>query len=200
MEKQSANMKKAKRRQMASTKAVSPQDILSFWFEEIKPEQWFAQSKDFDALIAQRFGDAHAQAVRGELDHWSTTPEGALALIIILDQFSRNLFRSSSKAFASDAKAISNARIAIMAGFDKKLANKAMRQFMYMPFMHSEDLVTQDEGLKLFASLNDLETLGYAQHHRDIIAQFGRFPYRNEILKRTSTPEEVAFSKRTHSG
>lgn len=172
---------------------MTPQDILDFWFKQSTPEQWFERDDDFDNVIRSRFAETHRQATLGELDAWAKTPEGAVALVILLDQFSRNLFRDSPQAFATDSKALLIARAAIEAEFDQKLETSSMRKFLYMPFMHSEDLGVQDEGLALFSKLNDAYTMGFAIEHRAVVEKFGRFPLRNEALGRTSTPEEIEY-------
>jgi len=173
---------------------MTPQDIIDFWFKQSTPEQWFKRNDAFDETIRTRFSGIHAQAKVGELDSWAQTPPGALALVIILDQFSRNMFRNSSESFASDAQALAIAKAAVANGLDAQL-EPMMRKFLFMPFMHSESLLVQDEGLKLFAQLDDPETMDYAKQHRKVIARFGRFPHRNEVLGRESTAEEIEFMR-----
>jgi uncharacterized protein (DUF924 family) len=173
---------------------MTPQTILDFWFQESTPEQWFKRDDSFDETIRSRFSKAHRQAALGELDAWTETAIGALSLVILLDQFSRNMFRDASTAFATDAKALAVSRGAIAAGLDKEL-DAGKRKFLYMPFMHSEDLGVQDEGLKLFGALNDPYTMEFAVQHREVVARFGRFPHRNEALGRISTPEEIEYMR-----
>lgn len=168
--------------------------ILTFWFDEHGPQDWFAKSDTFDSLIQRRFTDLHRQAVLGELASWRNKPEGALAEIILLDQFSRNMFRGSAQAFATDPHALALAQFAIEKAQDKKL-DPQKRKFLYMPFMHSESKVIHEQALDLFGSLDDPQTLNYERQHKVIIDRFGRYPHRNEILGRKNTPEELAFLK-----
>jgi uncharacterized protein (DUF924 family) len=174
------------------------QDVLSFWFEELSPKDWFEQSDEVDAQIHKRFADVHAKAAADETQTWRTTAEGRLAEIIVLDQFSRNMFRGTPNAFAYDAHALSLAEDALQHGVDTELTPQ-QRHFMYMPYMHSESKHMQAKSVALFEMLGNAEALTYAKEHRDIIERFGRFPHRNAILGRTSTPEEQEFLK-THSG
>jgi uncharacterized protein (DUF924 family) len=174
-------------------------EILDFWFgAPDSPEFgqrrqcWFVTDPEFDAQIQSRFGHEYEKAARGEHDSLAKTAEGALALIIMLDQFPRNLFRGSARAFATDPKALSLARAAVAAGHDRAL-NLVQRCFVYLPFEHSEDLADQDESVRLFEALGDPEFLEFAIWHRDIIVQFGRYPHRNAILGRDSTAAELAF-------
>ncbi len=178
---------------------VGPDEVLRFWFEETPPDRRFRADPKFDAEIARRFGDAVEAAGRGELDHWQETPEGALALVVLLDQFPRNIHRGSPRAFAFDAKAREVARRAIAAGFDRKLP-RGRRAFFYLPFEHSEDLTDQVRAVHLFATLGDEGLLDWAFRHWRIVARFGRFPHRNAVLGRTSTPEEERFLATPGSG
>lgn len=167
-------------------------EVLDFWFEQHGPEDWFAKNPEFDAKIRARFGSLHAVAVRGELDNWADTPEGALALILVLDQFSRNLYRNSAKAFASDAKVLRLARQVM----DRNLVNgfgARERVFIFLPFEHSEDPRDQELSVKYFAPYADKIYVDAAEKHKAIIDRFGRFPHRNAALGRESTPEEIAF-------
>ena len=167
-----------------------PQDVIDFWVGA-GPAKWFARDDAFDAAIRDRFEALHHAAARGELD-WGESAEGALALLILLDQFPRNLFRRSPHAFATDPLARSVARQAIARGFDQQ-TDAALRSFFYLPFEHSEDLADQDYGVGLCEALGDPETLKWAIVHRDIIVRFGRFPHRNVMLGRETTAEEQAF-------
>jgi len=175
---------------------TTPQEVLDFWFKESTPEQWFKRDSAYDNIIVSRFKSLHEQTVAGELDSWANTPEGALALVIALDQFSRNMYRNSSKAFATDAKALAISKAAIAKGFDDQLASSSMRHFLYMPFMHSEDLAMQDECVRLFEKLNDPRITKFAIGHREEIVRFGRFPGRNAALGRSSTPEEIEYLRK----
>lgn len=166
--------------------------ILRFWFDESTPEQWFTKNANFDRMIERRFGALHAAAATGQLDGWAETADGALALILVLDQFSRNLFRDDPRAFAQDEKALALAKGAIAEGHDMAVAEDR-RVFFYVPFEHSEALADQEVSLPYFEALSNPEYLRYAVAHRDIIARFGRFPHRNAVLGRKSTAEEEAF-------
>ena len=173
--------------------------MLDFWFgpERGKPRpEWFRKDDAFDAEIRRRFGELHASAARRELEAWRASPEPMLALIILLDQFSRNLHRGDARAFAQDAHALECALETVTRGDDLGLL-PVERQFVYLPFEHSEDLAHQEKGCDLMRSLDAFEeTRGvseWAVKHRDVIARFGRFPHRNAVLGRESTPEELAF-------
>lgn len=177
--------------------------VLEFWFgadpaayAERGRSLWFVKRAAVDEEIRRRFAAVHSRAVNGELDDWCETPQGCLALVIVLDQFSRNLYRDSPLAFAADAKARDIASRAIGCGFDLKLA-PLQRGFLYLPFEHSEALADQQRSLQLFESLRDFpetaEMVRYAQRHYDVIERFGRYPHRNAILGRPSTKDEIAF-------
>ena len=169
--------------------------VLSFWFDEAKPYQWFRRDRAFDEDVRARFGALHAAAGEGRLDVWRVHPRHCLALIILLDQLSRNIYRDDRRAFAKDKMALAAAREAIRRRFDELVDNRK-KAFFYMPFMHSEDLGVQEESVLLFkARLPGTMNLPYAVEHRDIIARFGRFPHRNQMLGRPSTPQETAFLK-----
>ncbi len=170
---------------------IRPIDVVGFW-RMAGPEKWFAKNRAFDQAIALRFEPSHFAAARGEHDGWMATPEGALGLLILLDQFPRNLFRDSAHAFATDGKALAIARHAIGEGFDAEI-EPALRPFVYMPLMHSEDLADQQACVVLFEALGAKTNLDFAVIHRDIIARFGRFPHRNAVLGRATTPEEQVF-------
>jgi len=173
------------------TEEPTAQSVLAFWFSESAQKHWFRSSQEFDRELEQRFGALHRQACDGKLDQWAETAEGALALVILLDQCSRNFNRGNGAAFANDAHARRIVRDAITRGFDQQLKDWR-RGFLYMPLMHSESLEDQDDSVRLFAE-SGLDNTRYALQHRDIIRHFGRFPHRNEILGRTSTPEEIAY-------
>ncbi|MCC6920016.1 MAG: DUF924 domain-containing protein [Alphaproteobacteria bacterium] len=170
--------------------AIHPADIIAFW-QSVGYDKWYGKDDAFDAEIRRRFGAIHADAVEGKLEHWALTAQGALALLILLDQFSRNLYRGDARAFAGDAVARTVADAAIAEGFDHQV-DPVLRQFFYLPFEHSERMEDQDRSVTLFTALGG-KTLPYAIEHRDIIARFGRFPHRNAVLGRTTTPEEQAF-------
>lgn len=167
-------------------------DILDFWFNPETQPLWFTKSDDFDALINQKFRDTHQQAAQAELWSWRKTAEGRLAEIIVLDQFSRNLFRDQAQAFAQDALALTLAQEAISLDLDKQLSPE-QRAFLYMPFMHSESKLIHEFALKLFQRLGNPMNLDYEKMHKAIIDRFGRYPHRNQILGRESTAEELTF-------
>lgn len=170
----------------------SAEDVLRFWFDEHGPDDWFAAEPAFDRRIAERFAATHEAAARGEAWRWRETPAGRLAEIIVLDQFSRQLFRNDPRAFASDAMALALAQEAVANGHDKAL-DPVQRRFLYMPYMHSESLVIHDEALRLFTELGDESTLKYEIAHADTLRRFGRYPRRNAALSRESTAEELAY-------
>lgn len=171
--------------------------VLSFWFG-LSPWQWFRRSRTLDDAIKARFGALHEAAIAGRLDVWRAHPRHSLALLILLDQFSRNIHRDHPRAFAADAKARALAEDALSRRFDM-LYGARERAFFYLPFMHGEDLASQERSLALFkARLPDSGNLPYAIEHYDIVKRFGRFPHRNKILGRRSTAEERAFLK--HGG
>jgi len=189
--------------------------VLEFWLgplddhgfsDESHRRRWFEKSPTFDQRIRERFGELHAQSVRGELDEWRQTPRGRLALVILLDQFSRNLHRDSPAMYDADPQALAVAREAIDAGDEAELAPQE-RYFLYMPFMHAEDRDAQEHCVRLFERaqatlpehLADRFDPKWAVMHRDIVARFGRFPHRNEILDREATDEEKAFLEKPGS-
>ncbi|XID74865.1 DUF924 family protein [Alkanindiges sp. WGS2144] len=174
------------------------QHVLDFWFKQLKPEQWFSQDSELDQQIRQQFGQLYQQAVAGELFAWRKDAEGRLAEIIILDQFSRNIFRQQAAAFAADPIALVLAQEAIAQNADQTLSSQ-QRAFLYMPFMHSESLKIQQIALELFTQLGNSENLKFAKLHKDIIERFGRYPHRNQVLGRVSTPEELNFLQQPNS-
>ena len=173
---------------------ISYNEVTKFWFEEIKPEQRWKKNAEFDAVIAKRFGDVHEKATRGELKFWRRNALGTLAEIIVLDQFSRNIFRDTPSAFASDELALEAAKEAIEKGYDKEL-DINYRSFLYMPFMHSESTNVHEIAMKLFNQKGLEGSYDYEVKHKNIIDRFGRYPHRNEILDRESTSEEIEFLK-----
>ena len=173
-------------------------EVLEFWFAAATQPNWFARSEAFDARVRDALGPLHAQAARGELDAWASDPRGALALVLLLDQAPRNLHRGSADAFASDPRALKHARAVVDAGHDTHLS-ELERLFLYLPFEHSESLADQDRCIELTRALPSPQWLDYAEKHRAIIARFGRFPHRNAILGRESTPEELEFLKQPGS-
>jgi len=186
-------------------------EVLDFWFgrpgeaHHLKPrEQWFRKDEAFDALIAQRFGGLIDAALRGELAPWADQPLSALALILVLDQFTRNTRRGTASMFAGDALALATARDLVARGDDQLLAG-VQRQFVYLPFEHSEDLADQNESMRVFTRLGRDEPaleglVEWARKHQVIVERFGRFPHRNAALGRASTAEEIEFLKQPGSG
>ncbi|WP_444988773.1 DUF924 family protein [Halomonas mongoliensis] len=166
--------------------------VLRFWFDELEPAQWFRKDPALDAAIGERFGALLEAAGCGELWAWRETPRGRLAEVIVLDQFSRNIHRDSPLAFARDPLALVLAQEAVAGGGDRGL-EVMQRAFLYMPWMHSESLAIHEVALELFDQPGLEEQLRYEHRHRDILLRFGRYPHRNAILGRPSTPEELAF-------
>lgn len=173
------------------------QHVLDFWFDEQHRPFWFAQSDEFDQKIAQQFASLHQQATQGELWQWRTTAQGSLAEIIILDQFSRNLYRNSALAFAQDSMALVLAQQMIAAGQDMQLLAEH-RHFAYLPFMHSESKIIHQQAVELFKKLGNDLVLDFEYQHQAIIERFGRYPHRNTILGRPSTAEELEFLQSHH--
>ncbi|MCK1490972.1 DUF924 domain-containing protein [Bradyrhizobium sp. 180] len=170
---------------------ITPSDVLAFW-REAGRERWYERNKAFDAEVRRRFLGLWQKAAAGELASWETSDEGALALVIVLDQFPRNMFRGTPQAFASDTLARDVARRAIERGTDRKV-DPILLEFLYLPFMHSEHLSDQLHCVALFQNTDNAENLKYAREHADIIQRFGRFPHRNRLLGRDTTVEEQAF-------
>ena len=171
---------------------VDAQDVLNFWFDEAGPKRWFKKSADFDALCRARFLSTLESAACGECWEWRTSPAGRCAEIIVLDQFSRNLYRNSAAAFAQDPMCLALAQEAVASGDHLKMTDD-QRYFTYMPYMHSESLLVHDQAITLFDSLGKPEPLRYEHAHRAVIKQFGRYPGRNAALGRISTPEEETY-------
>ncbi len=180
---------------------LTPAAVLAFWFGSpdapaaVRPE-WFRKDEAFDARIRMRFGALIDTALGGGIDDWQATPSGSLARIVVLDQFTRNVFRDTPRAFAGDPLALAGARALVARGWDLGFSG-VQRWFTYLPYEHSEALADQDEALRLFALLRDDPLAGaaydWAVRHRDVIVRFGRYPHRNAILGRVSTPDEIAF-------
>ncbi len=165
------------------------QSVLDFWFVKLESADWFRKSTELDRKIKNQFEETHRQITAGETADWRNVPEGRLAEILVLDQFSRNMFRDTPDAFASDSLALALAQEAIRAGDDKRL-EKSQRGFLYMPYMHSESAKIHEQALDLFEGTSNFE---YELKHKAIIDRFGRYPHRNSILGRTSTAEEIAW-------
>ena len=170
---------------------TAPTDVLAFW-RDAGPDKWFKKDAAFDAEITRRFLAWWHAAAAGELAAWDAMPESALALVLVLDQFPRNMFRGNGRTYASDALARAVANRAIARGFDQQTPH-GERQFFYLPFMHSEHLADQERCVDLARVYGDDEFAKYAELHADIIRRFGRFPHRNATLARATSPEEQAF-------
>jgi len=168
------------------------EQVLRFWFSEITPAQWWKVDPAFDAAITERFGALHQAAHQGELSEWRRDPRGRLAEVIVLDQFSRNMYRGTARAFASDGIALVLAQEAVAGGHDRALALNE-RVFLYMPYMHSESRLVHVQAERLFAALGIASNHDFELRHKAIIDRFGRYPHRNEVLGRQSTPEELQF-------
>ncbi len=168
------------------------QQILDFWFGEIEPALWWKKDDAFDALLVERFSEVHERASRCELFAWRRHAEGRLAEIIVLDQFSRNMFRDTARAFATDAMSLTLSQEAISCGADQALTAQ-QRSFLYMPFMHSESLQIHEVAVELFRKNGNQGSLDFELSHKKIIEKFGRYPHRNKILGRPSTAEEITF-------
>lgn len=164
--------------------------VINFWFDEAVKPLWFNSTPEFDRLLQDRFLSLYQEAATGNLTDWETSAEGALALVIILDQFPLNMFRGQKASFATEAMARDVAKRAIAQHLDSQLTGE-QKAFLYMPFMHSETLADQDRAILLYKEAGLESNLKFAEHHRNIVRQFGRFPHRNEILQRKSTQEEI---------
>lgn len=175
------------------------QNILDFWFHELTPDQHWQKSDELDLTIKTRFGDWQQKAARGELFDWRKNPDGALAEVILLDQFSRNVFRDTAQAFAYDSVALVLAQVAVEKGLHLKMSIEH-RCFLFMPYMHSESVDIHDIAVELITEFGDANTLDFELQHKAIIDRFGRYPHRNHILGRPSTEEEIAFLKQPNSG
>ncbi|MFZ0401360.1 MAG: DUF924 family protein [Pseudolabrys sp.] len=170
---------------------ASAAEVVTFW-QAAGPDRWFTKDDAFDKEIRERFFDTYEAAAAGKLSDWEQSAQGALALLILLDQFPRNMFRADARAFATDPLARAITAGAIVRGFDSQVP-KELRGFFYLPFEHSEDLADQERCIALNKAIGDAENLKWAEIHANIIRRFGRFPHRNAALGRTITPEEQAF-------
>jgi len=171
---------------------VSAQEVLAFWFSPQVRPLWFRSTPAFDRELAARFMETYRAAAAGGLTDWDDSAQGALALVIVLDQFPLNMFRGTPASFATESAARRAADAAIAAGFDAELSDE-QKAFLYMPYMHSEGLRDQDTSVQLYEAAGLSNNLKFARHHRDLIRRFGRFPHRNSILGRQSTREEIAY-------
>lgn len=174
------------------TFSASPQSVVEFWFSDKVQPLWFQSTPEFDAELRDRFEPVWQQAAADKLDSWAETPEGALALVIVLDQVPLNIYRGDALCFSTEAKSREIANLAIERDLAADLTDE-QKAFLYMPFMHSEALADQDKSVTLFEAAGLAENLKFAKHHRDIVRRFGRFPHRNKILGRPSTEAEQAY-------
>ncbi|MDX1737711.1 MAG: DUF924 family protein [Alphaproteobacteria bacterium] len=172
--------------------------VLKFWFEECEPKNWFMKDADFDNEIRKRFLGLHTDVADNARDHWRDSPKGCLAEVIVLDQFSRNMFRDTPGAFAYDDRALECMNHTIKKDYHRSFS-VVEKNFLYLPMQHSEDLEVQRQSVELYLENGDNNTLDYAIRHKRIIEKFGRFPHRNEILGRASTEEEIEFLKKPGS-
>jgi len=178
---------------------VTYTDILKFWFEELEPPQWWKKDEALDQMMIERFSDIHRRATQCELFEWRKDAQGRLAEVIVLDQFSRNMFRGSPQSFAHDTLALALAQEAVAVGSDRSLS-QAERSFLYMPYMHSESLRIHEFATGLFKDNGNQNSYEFELKHKAIIERFGRYPHRNSILGRESTDEEIEFLKQPGSG
>ena len=178
-----------------------PREIIDFWFSDEVSKFWFDSTPAFDRQLRERYRETWEQAKRGELDHWMESAEGCLALVILLDQFPLNMFRGQAESFSTEAQSREVARVAIERGFDAELDDK-QKAFLYLPFMHSEDLADQERSVRLYEQPGLESNLRFARHHREIIREFGRFPHRNAALGRESSATEIEYlnSKQAFKG
>ena len=179
---------------MSDVGEITPAEIVAFW-RAAGRERWYSRDDAFDAEVRHRFFELWRKAVAGQLSAWETTDDGALALTIVLDQFPRNMFRDDAKTYSSDRLAREVASRAVAHGVDMRM-DAALLEFLYMPFMHSEDLADQLRCVELFRKAGNTDSLRYAENHADIVRRFGRFPHRNRLLGRTTTADEQAFLDR----
>ncbi|CCF19722.1 conserved protein of unknown function [Pseudorhizobium banfieldiae] len=177
----------------------APHIVLQFWFQELTRKEWFQVSAEVDAEISARFGRTHLDLARGEVTEWRGSPDQRLACIIVLDQFSRNIYRGTPLAFAADWIALREARMALEAGADMEVP-EARRAFFYLPFEHSESVADQELSVRLFRKLGDPEYLDYAERHLAVIREFGRFPHRNALLGRESNSAELDYLSKPGAG
>jgi len=172
--------------------SITPQSLLTFWFSEEMRAHWFNSTPEIDATIRKQYEDLWNKAQLGKLNQWKNSPDGALALIILLDQFPLNMYRGQAKAFATEALSIEIAKHAIDQKFDQQIPQSQL-MFMYMPLMHSENINDQELSVKLFTKADLEANIRFAEHHKNLVEKFGRFPHRNAILGRTSTAEELTY-------
>ncbi|MDT8383635.1 MAG: DUF924 family protein [Gammaproteobacteria bacterium] len=171
---------------------MKPIEIIDFWYADPMRKHWFSSTPELDNQIRDRYEKVWIESSRGEYDEWQNTPEGSLALVIVLDQFPLNMFRGEAKSFQTEKKAIEVALSAINRGFDKKLEKNHL-SFLFMPLMHSENIDHQELSVELFKKYELKDNITFAEHHRDIVKKYGRFPHRNQILGRESSEAEIEY-------
>jgi uncharacterized protein (DUF924 family) len=171
---------------------MNPIEIIDFWYSDSMRTCWFSSTPELDEEIRNRYGRLWIKASQGECDEWGSTPEGSLALVIVLDQFPLNMFRGEAKSFQTEKKAVEVALSAINRGFDEKL-EKDRLSFLFMPLMHSENIAHQELSVTLYKKYELKENMQFAEHHRDIVRKYGRFPHRNKILGRKSSEMEIEY-------
>ncbi|MBP1846724.1 uncharacterized protein (DUF924 family) [Rhizobium petrolearium] len=184
---------------MAQTNIKTPEEVFSFWFKELTRKDWFEKNEALDEAMRRHFAPTHLSLARGEFDEWRASPQNRLAAVIALDQFSRNIYRGTPLAFATDWLALREAKLAIEIGADMAVPPE-QRGFFYLPFEHAENLAEQDRSVELFTLLGDGEYLDYAERHRSVIREFGRFPHRNSLLGRESTAAELEYLSKPGAG
>lgn len=184
---------------MAQADIKTPEEVFSFWFTELTRKDWFEKNEALDEAMRRHFAATHLSLARGELDAWRASPQDRLAAVIMLDQISRNIYRGTPLAFATDWLALREAKLAIEAGADMMVLPEE-RCFFYLPFEHAEELAEQDRSVELFTLLGDAEYLDYAERHRAVIREFGRFPHRNALLGRESTAAELEYLSKPGAG
>ena len=177
---------------------ITPREIIDFWFSDRIKSQWFSSTPELDKEIAEKYEGLWNKATLNELEEWSISPTGSLALVIILDQFPLNMFRNQAKSFSSEKMALTISRKAINNKQDKEVEKEKL-PFLYMPFMHSEDIDDQNRSVKLYSEADLGENIEFAKHHRDIVKKYGRFPHRNAILSRDSSEEELIYLASDHA-
>jgi len=175
-----------------NTESITPADILEYWYSDFMQKHWFASTPELDAEIREKYQSLWERAASGELDHWQDSPEGALALVIVLDQFPLNMFRGKPESFRTERKAVDVTLSALKKGFEDRLSKDRL-SFLFMPLMHGERLEEQDLSVTLFRQYELTGNIKFAEHHRELVRKYGRFPHRNAILGRESTPAEVEY-------
>jgi uncharacterized protein (DUF924 family) len=176
----------------ADVPALTPGDILEFWYSEPMASRWFSSSPQLDAEIRASYEQVWRAALEGRLDDWKSSPEGCLALVIVLDQLPLNMFRGEAKSFSTEQQAVEICKLAIARGYDREIAPERLG-FLYMPLMHSENLLDQDLSVQMFEQAGLEGNVRFARHHRELIRRFGRFPHRNAVLGRESSREELEY-------